>query len=120
MNNNLSATKEKLQFTNVVYKFTCPKEDCALLNKMSYIGRTTTTLSRRISCHLQSGSPKDHFQAFHGERLTRKIFEDNVTILKREHDKNKLSITEAIFIAEEKPSMNIQNSNFDRALKLFN
>ena len=77
-------------------------------------------LSRRISCHLQSGSPKDHFPAFHGERLTRKIFEDNVTILKREHDKNKLSITEAIFIAEEKPSMNIQNSNFDRALKLFN
>ena len=114
MNNNLSATKEKLQFTNVVYKFTCPKEDCAP------IGRTTTTLSRRISCHLQSGSPKDNFQAFHGERLTRKIFEDNVTILKREHDKNKLSITEAIFIAKEKPSMNIQNSNFDRALKLFN
>ena len=58
---------------------------------MSYIGRTTTTLSRRISCHLQSGSPKDHFQVFHGERVTRKIFEDTVTILKREHNKNKLS-----------------------------
>ena len=42
MKNNLSATK-KLQFTNVVYKFTCPKEDCAILNKMSYIDRTTTT-----------------------------------------------------------------------------
>ena len=43
----------------------------------------------------------DHFQAFHGERLTRKIFEDNVTILKCEHYKNNLSITEAIFIEEE-------------------
>ena len=43
----------------------------------------------------------DHFQAFHGERLTRKIFEDNVTILKCEHYKNNLSITEAIFIEKE-------------------
>ena len=59
----------------------------------------------------------DYFQVFHVERLTRKIFEDNVTILKREQDKNKLSITEAIFIEVEKPSMNIQNSNFDRALR---
>ena len=82
----------------------CPNEDCALLNKMSNIGRTTTTLSRRIRViSIQRSSPKDHFQAFHGERLTRKIFEDNVTILKREHDKNKLSITEATFIEKEKP-----------------
>ena len=120
MKNNLTAKTGTLQSTNVVYKFSCLKEDCALLTNVNYIGKTCTTLSRRITCHLQSGAPKDHFSTHHGERLTRECFKSNVVILGHFRDSIRLDIAEAIHIDEQRPAINIQNSNFDRTLKLFN
>ena len=54
-----------LKQTNVVYEYNCNEEDCALLPKVSYIGMTSTTMSRRITMHLQNGAIKDHLNSKH-------------------------------------------------------
>ena len=105
---------------NVVYKFSCPKEDCALLTNVSYISRTCTTLSRRITCHLQRGASKVHFNTYHGERVTRECFNSKVVVIGHFRDSIKLNITEAIHIDEQRPAINIQNLNFERTLELVN
>ena len=109
-----------LQSTNVVYKFSCPKEDCTLLTNVSYISRTCTTLSRRITCHLQRGASKVHFNTYHGERVIREYFNSKVVVIGHFRDSIKLNITEAIHIDEQRPAINIQNLNFERAVKLVN
>ena len=48
-----------LQETNVVNRFQCTTGDCATRN-VYYIGLTTTSLSRRLTMHLQDGGPKTH------------------------------------------------------------
>ena len=80
MQNKRQRTDEWLTVTNVVYKFSCPDEDCQL-RKCSYIGATTTTMSRRITMHLNEGAPKAHMQQKHGRRITRTDFIDNTTIM---------------------------------------
>ena len=50
---------DSLQSTNVVYKFTCPLKHTSI---ETYIGHTRTTLSRRLTMHLQGGSIAAHFQ----------------------------------------------------------
>ena len=78
-------------------------------------------LSRRLTCHLSSGAPKDHLQLHHGIRILRKFLEENVKILGHFPNKNKLRIAEALLIEEKRPSINIQHEGFDRIiLKLFN
>jgi Ser-tRNA(Ala) deacylase AlaX len=120
MKNNLNAQRGILQTTNVVYKISCPNEDCVLLNNINYIGMTTTTLSRRLTCHLGSGAPKDHMRQYHGETLTRHMLDDNVVILDRNIDVNRLGIAEALYIDRDRPAINIQSTGFERTLKLFN
>ena len=48
-----------LKRTNVVYEYKCNMGDCEHLPS-SYIGMTTTTLSSRLTMHLQKGGPADH------------------------------------------------------------
>ena len=51
---NMSDDPSMMKKSNVVYHYTCKKGDCALHNNSGYIGHTTTTtLSRRITMHLQ-------------------------------------------------------------------
>ena len=50
--NNRNISKIPLTQTNVVYKFTCPFPEYFSENKITpntYIGHTTTTLSRRLT-----------------------------------------------------------------------
>ena len=69
--NNMSNDPSALKKCNVVYLYSCKKGDCALQNN-SYIGHATTTLSRRITMHLQQGGIKTHNNTHHHEdRLTR-------------------------------------------------
>ena len=91
-----------------------------LLHNVSYIGLTSTTLSRRLTCHLSSGAPKDHLQLHHGIKISIKFLEENVKILGHFPNKNKLRIAEALLIEEKRPSINIQHEGFDRILKLLN
>ena len=62
MNNNPTKKTDSLQQTNVIYEFSCPKEDCKLLQNIKYIGMASTTLSHRLTCHLSSGGPKQHME----------------------------------------------------------
>jgi hypothetical protein len=120
MKNNSTKTYNKLQSTNVLYKFTCPHEDCKLQHNVEYIGMTTTTLSRRLTCHLSSGGPKEHMRGSHLTTLTRKVLEDNTQIIKQYHDPTRLAVAEALLIKEATPVINSQTTGFARTLKLFN
>ena len=69
---------------------------------------TTTTLSRRLTYHLQSGTPKTHTQQAHGITLTREMLVKNTIILDSDHDRKRLQIKEALYIHTLRPTMNIQ------------
>ena len=108
MNNNLSKDTSDLKATNVVYEFSCPIGDCARRSNSSYIGYTTTSLSRRLTMHLQTGAPKQHMATTHNTRLTRSILVDNTTIIARCHDVNRLRVLEAVYIRDKDPTINRQ------------
>ena len=60
------------------------------------IGYTRTTLSRRITMHLQSGAPLKHSQDFHSSTLNREQMVSNTSIIRQENDFNRLEIMESI------------------------
>ena len=107
MKNNMSCSREKLKCTNVVYQFICPHEDCRL-RKETYIGVTTTSLSRRLTMHLRDGAPKDHMQQKHDTTLTRQHLTENTTIITSCQDKIKLLVLESLHIYEKRPTLNKQ------------
>ena len=122
MRNNQQNTTP-LQQTNVVYRFKCSTGDCATRN-VYYIGHTTTTLSRRLTMHLQDGGPKTHLHDHHGTRLTRDLLTSNTTILATRHDKRRLALAETILIRDTSPIINTQTKTltniplFDRQMTL--
>jgi hypothetical protein len=67
--NNLNTISTELKKSSVMYEYKCPLGDCKLLSK--YIDMMETSLSRRLTCHLTSGAPKQHTSQVHGEELTR-------------------------------------------------
>ena len=77
MINNTSKDTVATKQTNVVYHYKCTLGNCALLPHSAYIGNATTSLTRRITMHLQQGGPLTHTQHHHSERLTRKLMTEN-------------------------------------------
>ena len=118
MKNNLHF-KEPLKQTNVIYEYNCPIEECPLQPKSSYIGCTTTSLSRRLTMHLSDGAIKLHSQSVHDNQLTRNNLTENTNILRTVNDQNRMQITEAILIKIQKPRINRQDTGSVRTLKLF-
>ena len=108
MKNNLSGEKSLLKMTNIVYEFKCPIGDCAHRPNNSYIGHTTTTLSRRMTMHLQDGAPRRHMRSAHGRTLTRTHLVDNTTVLARCGHKARLKVLEAVHIRDKDPTINRQ------------
>ena len=93
ISNNIPPSTELLDRTNVVYLFKCPRGDCVCIENSAYVGLTTTTLSRRLTMHLNESSsiafhfknhsiPKSKFQ---------KILVENTTIIVYEIDKHRQS-----------------------------
>lgn len=119
MSNNPTKKRDCLHRTNVLYQFTCPEEGCRLLPNVKYIGMTTTTLSRRMTCHLSSGAPKQHMRDVHQVTLTRQMMEDHTQILTCYTDPIRLAIAEAIYIKDIGPVLNLQAASFTRTLKLY-
>jgi hypothetical protein len=111
--------KIKFQSTNVLYKFSCPNEDCKLQRNVEYVGMTTTTLSRRLTCHLSSGGPKEHMRTKHETPITRRMLEENTSIIKQYQDSTRLAVAEALLIRELSPAINSQTTGFTRTLKFF-
>ena len=117
--NNQNTPASKFQQCNLVYEYKCKKDGCEHLPNRSYIGLTTTTLSRRLTMHLGNGGPKKHCQQDHATALTREMLEDNTEIIRRERDTNRLHISEAILIQQKGPTINRQITGQARTLKLF-
>ena len=118
MKNNLSADSSQLSSTNVVYMFKCSLGDCAHRRNANYIGHTVTTLSRRITMHLQDGAPLRHLRQEHGEALTRKLMVSNTSILARCNNRTRLKVMEAVLIRDLDPIINRQ-LNMRGALTLY-
>ena len=108
MNNNPTRDKSLLKQSNVIYSYNCSIGGCALRQNCKYIGHTTTSLSRRITMHLQNGGPKTHTETYHDQRLTRKEMLENTTIIDRADNVRLLHVLEAIYIREEDPAINRQ------------
>ena len=107
MKNNLQDVPT-LKATNVVYAFKCPLGDCKLQNNARYIGQTTTTLSRRLTMHLQAGAISKHMTDIHHRHLTRQDLTTNTVILAHEANRKRLIILEACYIRALMPNMNTQ------------
>ena len=120
MNNNPTKKTDSLQQTNVIYEFSCPNEDCKLLQNIKYIGMTSATLSRRLTCHLSSGGSKKHMEHVHHGCITRPIMTDSTKILRRFNDPVRLGIAEALYIEANASAINyLQAAGFKRTLKLY-
>ena len=94
MKNNQSPPLPLMQQTNVVYEYKCNQDDCAHLPQNSYVGLTTTSLSRRITMHLRNGAPKLHAEASHPHpehpnvrSLTREMMVNNTKVIRRKNNK---------------------------------
>ena len=108
MNNNPTRDKSLLKQSNVIYSYKCSLGDCALSQNCKYIGHTITSLSRRITMHLQNGGPKTHTETYHDQRLTRKEMIENTTIIDRSNNIRELNVLEAIHIRDKDPTINRQ------------
>ena len=108
MKNNLSQDPSFLKKTNVVYQYTCPEEGCKLLPNSSYIGVTTTSISRRLTMHAREGSIRKHMTQAHNRPPTRQDLVENTKILKHCSNHKKLHIFEKVYISQHTPLINIQ------------
>ena len=111
MRNNLSKTNF-LKSTNIVYRFTCPYEDCQPRDSpVCYVGHTPTTLSRRLTYHKQNGELEKHVREKHGTGITREDLVENTRILHRETKTGRLRVLEAVYIHLLKPKLYIQREH---------
>ena len=117
--NNQSPPPPSLQRTNLIYEYKCNIDECGR-QPSSYVGMTTTTLSRRLTMHLQSGAPKKHSLQAHSKILTREMLVNNTTIIQSESNFTRLQIIEALLIQKLRPQINIQDTGTCRTLLLHN
>ena len=107
LRNSPGTNTPELQKSHLVYEYTCNTGICAALPS-TYIGMTTTKLSRRLTLHLSNGAPKKHTEEAHGVRLTREMIANGTSILQIENDPHRLQILEALYIKDKNPSLNSQ------------
>ena len=121
MRNNQAPMTPAMQQNNLIYEYQCIQDDCEHLPEASYVGLTTTTLSRRITMHLGSGGPKSHNEDNHNQNpISRELMVENTKILRRENDFRRLQIYEALIIQQKRPLINNQVTGSCRTLKLYN
>ena len=116
--NNQSPRLPNSKMSCLVYEYTCNEGECERLRR-SYIGMTTTSLTRRLTMHLQSGAIKCHSYDDHDVRLARSMLDNRTKIIRVEHDTRRLAIYEALIIQEKRPEINNQMTGSCRTLKLF-
>ena len=65
MKNNSTRKEVDLPQTNILHEYSCPQDDCRLLQTVKYIGMTLTAFSRRITMYIQSGVIEIHMREAH-------------------------------------------------------
>ena len=101
-NSPLPNGSDPLKKRGLVYQILCPANGC----RHSYIGMTTTRLSKRIAVHLQEGAVYQHFAREHGT-LQRQQLLQKVSILDGDVDHRRLRYKEALCILQFKQSLNV-------------
>ena len=107
LRNNTCEPTRKEKTNNVVYEFICPEKECRP-SSQNYIGRTSTTLRRRLLAHRNAGSIFQHYTDKHDRKPTLQELIDNTKIKYKCNTYRDLVITEAVCIATEKPTINKQ------------
>ena len=103
------------EVSSVVYQYNCGQSTC-MVDKISYIGHTTTTIKERFKQH---ASIKKHYSTVHGINITGQEMNSNVKVIGRAVDKFELCILEALLIKEKNPVINAQVNDFNCTLKIF-
>ena len=107
MKNNTATQNSKEMCANVVYKFTCSEEICKSPSK-DYVGHTQTTIRKRMLAHRNQGAIHQHFIDVHDRKPTLQELIEGTQIIHRETNFSRLLISEAVSIALQKPTLNIQ------------
>ena len=108
MRNSTAPRTTKEASTNVVYKFTCQEGRCD--GSTSYIGRTSTTLRRRLQSHRNQGSIFQHYTDHHNMKPPLQKLIDNTSIVHKEVAFRRLQIAEAVSITTQRPTINVQQA----------
>ena len=106
MRNSTAPKTSKEASTNVIYKFICQESRCD--GSSSYIGRTSTSLKRRLQYHRNQGSIFQHYTEHHNMKPPLQQLIANTTILHRESTFRRMQIAEAVSIVLQHPSINVQ------------
>ena len=110
--NDLSANvPSKEQKSHLIYEFKCQEGECKSQNS-SYIGMTSCTLRERMVGHKYKGSIFKHYWYAHHRNPELEELISNSKILYQPEDTKKLAIFEAIFIRENKPTLNENVTDF--------
>ena len=122
--NNASKNRDKVAQTNVVYEFKCPFGNSDSCLNSTYIGKTVTSLSRRLTCHItdKNSSINIHLDTHKEKDIPlRKILVDNTEIVFQTNDQRRLLIVEALNIKQKNPTINkINFKRSDNVLLVFN
>ncbi|XP_066952347.1 uncharacterized protein [Macrobrachium rosenbergii] len=110
MKNSTAPVGPKEMCTNVVYKFICPEEMCKS-HSNTYIGHTTTTLRRRMLAHRNQGAIHQHFIDIHDRKPSLQELIEGAQVVHKENNYGRLLIAEAVSIAIQKPTLNIQQES---------
>ena len=102
MKNSPHRNNDPMKKRGVVYQILCPQVGC----NQSYVGMTTTLLSKRVAVHLQEGAVFQHLTRDHGVAPQRENIVKNTTIIEEEKDSRRLRYKEALAILERKPPLN--------------
>ena len=106
-NNCIPNSNSILKRHHLIYEFKCPFDVCTRLNN-SYIGVTTTSLSRRLTMHKREGAIKSHLEATHETIITREILDNNTSIIYSNMNHVHLHLAEAVLIDIKQPIINKQ------------
>ena len=104
--------------------FICPLGDCVSNENNAYVGLTPTTLSRRLTMHLNDSSSIDLHLKTRSIPKSRfwKILIENTTIIAHEINKLRLQILEDLHMKTKQKKTKINRINFensDNVLKCF-
>ena len=102
----------------VAYQFTCPEVECNV-NQQSYIGYTTNTVKERVQQHFSKGAIHDHGFEVHNKRFSKDMILKSTKVIHKDRNVNNLRILEAIYIKEQRPSINLKDEGFTRTLSIF-
>lgn len=95
--NRQTPTPAPLREGYVIYEHAFTIKDCGF---QAYTGMKRTKPPRRLTCHLQSGSIKNHCSAQHRTPLTRHVLEEGMKIIDSEKDPHRLMFLEALHITD--------------------